>query len=55
MEEAFVVTCKENTAAVIPFEVAELSEGMQVDSGGAPVQLNATVPLNPLIGVTCRL
>jgi hypothetical protein len=55
MEGAVVVTCTENVVAVFPFGVAEASEGMQVDLRGAPVQLSATVPLNPLIGVTCRL
>ena len=50
-----MVTCTENVAAAFPFGVAEASEGMQVDLGGAPVQLSATAPLNPLIGVTCRL
>ena len=55
MEGAIVVTRTENVAAVFPFAVAAASEGMQVDFGGAPVQLSATVPLNPLIGVICRL
>ena len=55
MEWTVVVTRAENVAAVFPFGVAEGCEGMQVDWAGAPVQLSVTVPLNPLMGTTCRL
>ena len=54
-EGAVVVTCTENGAAVFPFRIAEDCEGKHVESGGAPVQLSVTVPVNPLIGVTSRL
>ena len=55
VEGTVVVTSTENVVAVFPFSVAEACEGVQVDSAGAPVQLSAIVPVNPLIGVTCRL
>ena|SRR5579863_8840979 len=54
MDGAVVVTCTENGTAVLPFSVAEGGEGKQVEAAGAPLQLSATIPLNPLIGVTSR-
>jgi hypothetical protein len=55
MEGAAVVTCTVNVAAAVPFGVAEVSEGVQLESAGAPVQLSATVPLNPLTGAISKL
>ena len=55
MEGAVVVTFTENCTAGFPPGVIEACEGVQVDSVGAPAQLSATVPLNPLIDVTWRL
>jgi hypothetical protein len=54
MDGAVVATDIE-MAAAFPFGVTEAGEAEHVASEGAPVQLSATVPLNPLIGVTCRL
>jgi hypothetical protein len=50
-----VVTFTVNADATVPFGVTEAGAGVQVASDGAPEQLSATVPLNPLTGATCRL
>lgn len=54
MDGAVVLTVAVKAAAA-PFGVAEVVDRVQVPSDGAPAQLKATVPLNPLIGVTRRL
>jgi hypothetical protein len=55
IDGAVVVTFTANVDAALPFGVTEGTDGVQVDSDGAPEQLSVTAPLNPLIGVTCRL
>jgi hypothetical protein len=50
-----VVTFTVNADATVPLGVTEAGAGVQVVSDGAPEQLSATVPLNPLTGATCRL
>jgi hypothetical protein len=54
IDGAAVLTATVKGEAADPLEVIELDEREQIASDGAPVQVNATVPLNPLIGVTCR-
>lgn len=54
IDGAVVLTVAVKGAAA-PFGVAEFDDNEHVASDGAPVQLSATVPLNPLIGVTCKL
>ena len=54
-EGAVVVTVAVNVAGLLPFGVAEAGESVQTASEGAPVQVSVTVPLNPLMGVTCKL
>jgi hypothetical protein len=53
MEGAVVVTLAEKGEGA-PLGVTEF-DTVQVASDGAPVQLNATAALKPLMGVTCRL
>ena len=55
MDGAVVVTVAMNAEGEDPFGVTEAGTTVQFASEGAPVQLSATVPLNPLIGVTWRL
>ena len=55
IDGAVVVTFAANGDPAFPFGVTEATEGVQVASDGAPLQLSVTVPLNPLTGVTCRL
>jgi len=40
---------------VAPFTATDAGDTEQVADIGAPAQVSATVPLNPLLGVTCRL
>src|SRR5215467_6361631 len=54
-EGAVVVTVAVNVAGLPPFGIAEAGESVQTASDGAPVQVSVTVPLNPLMGVTCKL
>jgi hypothetical protein len=42
-------------APAAPLSVIEDGETVQVASDGAPLQLSATAPLKPFIGVTWRL
>jgi hypothetical protein len=46
-EAAVVVTLTAAVAAVLPFNVTEAGEIVQAAPVGAPLQLNATLPLNP--------
>lgn len=55
IDGAVVLTVTVKGEAADPLGVIELDESKHVASDGAPVQVNATVPLNPLIGVTCWL
>jgi hypothetical protein len=38
-----------------PFGVTDDGETVQLASGGAPEQVNATAELNPFAGETCKL
>jgi hypothetical protein len=40
---------------VDPLTETDAGDTEHVEDVGAPVQVSATVPLNPLFGVTCRL
>jgi hypothetical protein len=55
MEGAVVVTLTVNAEAAVPFGVTEAGEAVQLAKDGAPLQLSVTVPLNPLMGETCKL
>jgi len=41
--------------AVAPLTATDAGDTEQVADIGAPAQVRATVPLNPLLGVICRL
>jgi hypothetical protein len=55
IEGAVVVTFTAKADGIFPFGVTEATEGVQVARDGAPVQLSATIPLNTLTWVTCKL
>lgn len=48
-------TLTTNAAPLAPLTPTEEGDTEQVDDIGCPVQLRATVPVNPLFGVICRL
>ena len=43
-----------NAEPVDPLTVTDAGDTEQVEDIGAPMQVRATVPLNPLFGVTCK-
>ena len=43
-----------NAEPVDPLTVTDAGDTEHVEEAGAPVQARATVPLNPLFGVTCK-
>jgi hypothetical protein len=48
-------TLTTKAAPVDPLTAADAGDTEHVEDIGAPVQVSATVPLNPLFGVTCKL
>ena len=53
--EAVVVTVTVALTAEVPFICTELGETVQVDLAGGPLQLSATVLLNPATGARLRV
>ena len=51
MERAVVVTVSVAVAMVLPLRVTDAGETLHVPAGGAPLQVNVTVPLKPPAGV----
>ena len=47
-----VVTATVAGNALVPLTVSEFGDTAHVDFGGAPVQSNRTVPVNPPVAVT---
>jgi hypothetical protein len=43
-----------NAEPIDPLRVTDAGDTEQAEDIGAPVQVRATVPLNPLFGVTCK-